>query len=849
MISTFYNILCSFFASALIIRITLLLYAIMSRNILTEKLMQNVGKRIVLPGGQNLPVLSSRVEKKKNKCMRGMIILALVLFSINLQAQNPNTRQEISWLPAGNKNSLPAASEINKMISQLTGTVRVMVCRYDGSKLVQNFEFSNTVLNIKDTEWRCIITKTPDSLANDGVELNVAFRLVKGKMTSSGVAVAFDFADWSTDNYVMIPASVYNGNRNKIEHRGYCTGFEKDDFYNKDIPQITTDLPQLSPVRGAVSRIEVSSCNAATPAMCLYNRKSRHAFIVLTEQGIRKGDRILDNGFVIEESLDRSKASFIISAPGVRERKPEFIGFGDSPDRGINLNAGDEIVLKLRIFSFTTQGIPGLLDKFMTVRKSVTGENQPRELVPFSEIIQLMTKQIDKRWLDNSEFKYYCPENSQKICIGWVGGLMNTFPMLVLNDKMHRDRVISTFDFAIPAVVGKSGYFLAAMNPDGTSSGRDWFPNQPIVLTRQNADALFWMLKQFMILKAQGNASVIKSGWEQSVNQLARAFVNTWKKHGQWGNYLNHETGDIAVYNTTSGATAIGGLALASGWFHNPEYMEVAKEAAGYYYNTDFVQKGFTYGACSDILQNADSETAAGLMTSLMTLYETTGDKKWLDMSRNAANLAATWVVSYDYELPKETELGQLNAKLAGVVWASTQNKHGAPGFCTSSGDPLFKIYRSSGDLKYAELMRDVVRAWAEGIKPSGAITERLTYCDADNRGSRGGDDWGSVGWNELNGILMAMELPGIYLRTDKDELVVFDHVKVSIVKRDPKGLTLNITNHTKYNAHVSILAENAEQIKIPVGYTAFMGWPKVTVKSDETKTVEISPDGRLQNQ
>src|SRR6202021_1083456 len=110
------------------------------------------------------------------------------------------------------------------------------------------------------------------------------------------------------------------------------------------------------------------------------------------------------------------------------------------------------------------------------------------------------------------------------------------------------------------------------------------------------------------------------------------------------------------------------------------------------------------------------------------------------------------------------------------------QNKHGAPGFCTSSGDPLFKIYRATCDVRYSQLMHDVAHAWAEGLQPDGEISERLTYCDADSRGTRGS---GSTGWNELNGILMAMELPGIYLRTDKELLYVFDSVEVKQVKRD----------------------------------------------------------------
>jgi lantibiotic modifying enzyme len=288
---------------------------------------------------------------------------------------------------------------------------------------------------------------------------------------------------------------------------------------------------------------------------------------------------------------------------------------------------------------------------------------------------------------------------------------------------------------------------------------------------------------------------------------------------------------------------AIGGLALASKWFNNPEFIRIARVAAEYYYQHDFVQKGFTYGACSDIMQNADHETAAGLMTSLMALYEVTADMKWLEKSRNVANLLATWVTSYDYELLPNTELAQLGAKLAGAVWASTQNKHAAPGFCTSSGDPLFKIYRATGDRRYAELMRDVVHAHAEGIKPTGEITERLTYCDADSRGSRGD---GSTGWCELNGVLMAMELPGIYLRTDRDELFVFDHLEATIVKRAASGVTLSITNPTKFPAVVSVLAETATQMRQPLGTTGFLSWPKVEVKAGETKTVRISPEGRM---
>ena len=144
--------------------------------------------------------------------------------------------------------------------------------------------------------------------------------------------------------------------------------------------------------------------------------------------------------------------------------------------------------------------------------------------------------------------------------------------------------------------------------------------------------------------------------------------------------------------------------------------------------------------------------------------------------------------------------------------------------------------------------MRDVVHARAEGVKPGGAITERLTYCDAgyegvNNRGNRGGAEFGSTGWCELNGILMAMEIPGIYLRTDKNEMYVFDHVVAKILKRSKEEIVISIKNPTSDNANVSVFAESMEDAGRPLRSTAFLQWPKVEVKAGATVLFSIGND------
>lgn len=739
-------------------------------------------------------------------------------------------QERASWLPS-DKNDITCSKEIDQLLKPLNGSFRPLICQYNENLLVSRNEIGENGLQTgASAQWTYDLKAMPVKGEGEALDLAFTFRHTGGEAVSAGIALAFDFRDWSPENYVMIPASVYNGNRNRIVDREYAEGLDRSDLYRADLPQTTTAVPQLSPNPGEVSRLEVHTSNTTTPGICFFSPGKKQGFIVLTEQGIEQDGQIIDNGFIVEENTDRTVATLAVSAPGVREKKPEFIGFSKSPDRGITWKDGEERTIRLRVYVFRANGITDLLDQFAKVRKSVTGPNTPRNLIPMSETLRLMAIDIDKRYYQDEQYQFYCPENADWISYGWIGGMMNTFPMLALGDDMHRERVKHTYDFGLTLGQGKAGYYWGALNHDGKPFGREGYDDHPeITLTRKNADVLFWMVKQLTLFKELGYGDEIKPDWEKRIQHLADAFVKTWNEYGQWGNFVNHDNGSIAVYNTTSGVMAIGGLALASEYYGEQQYMQVATQAADYYYN-EFTRWGMTTGACADILQNSDSESAAAFMTSLMTLYEMTGQEKWLLQSRDLANLCATWTTSFDYRLPADTPLAKLGAKLTGAVWASTQNKHGAPGFCTLSGDALFKIYRTTGETLYAELMRDIVHAHAEGIQPNGHITERLTYCDADSRGSRG--DGGKTGWNETNGAMMALEIPGIYVRTDIDRFVVFDHMEAEVLKRENGRVLLRITNPTPHDASVCILAENKAQAEQPLGTMAFLRWPAVLIES-----------------
>ncbi|WP_293713638.1 glycoside hydrolase family 76 protein [uncultured Parabacteroides sp.] len=706
--------------------------------------------------------------------------------------------------------------------------IRLLECMYDKARLERCEEITPA-----SSDWEVRLTGDPDGHTSPyGTEYVYEYTFkAKRALQSAGVAVAFDRYNWSSDNYVMIPSVVYNGNRQRIVNRQYATGLDETDYKRPDLALTSNPIPQLSPEFGAPSRLEVLVNNAATPAIAWLERAQQKGYILLTDQGIEKDGAIYDHALIVEETPDRSVSSLVVSAPGVREKRLEFIGFSESRDRGLAFRKGEEVKVRIRLFAFDAPAVPVVLDRFHQVRKLQTGENSPRNLKPASEVMRLMTSNIDRRYMKCDGWEFYRPENADWISFGWIGGMMNTYPMLALGDPEHLQKVKNTFDFGLRGQ-GKAGYFHDLLNSDGKVLGG--LRSKPeISLVRKNADMLYWMLKQFMLLKVQNKADEINPEWEKSIMRLADAFVNTWNKHGELGNYINVETGEVEVCNSTSGVMAVAGLALASEYYGKQEYLNIAEQIGDAYYKK-YSLVGFTSGGCGDILQNADSETSIAFLTSCNLLYELTRKSVWLKRAQDAANLCATWVISFDYVLPENTELAQVDGRLTGAVWASTQNKHSAPGFCTSSADALFRVFRETEDVRYAELLHDVWHGYVEGITPNGFICERLGYCDVELRGTRLNGDGGN-GWTELNGCMMAMELPGIYIRTDKNMFYAFDHVDVKLIKGNEREMLLSITNTTPFDAEISVLSESEAEVVKPLSSVAFVNWKKIKVKAGKT--------------
>ncbi|MFI1097561.1 hypothetical protein [Streptomyces sp. NPDC020917] len=744
------------------------------------------------------------------------------------------------------------AAELNGSLRELHGSLRVSVREYDGTTLRQVQEFGGATLTDGPRQWRLEqeTRRVPDG---HGWEVTLTCTLEEGEAEQTAISVDFPFDEWETANYVMIPGIVYNGNRYRAIGNGYNPDYPVDMYYNPLTPVTISNNPRLASDSSAPSRIELETCSTAAPAMSFFSPKLKKGWIVLTEQGTRLGN----SGLTVEESADRASCAFHVSAPVVRRQVAGFGDFRPSDDRASNWAPGDAVSIRFQIFAFEADGIPAVLQKFMDVRKSLTGPTMPRNLLPMSKLAQLGTDICRGNFTETTAGRYYLPENSKDFQLGWVSGMINTYPMLALDDPTERGRVSDELDFICSRMKGRSGFFYGYITQGAVIRSEKAHPDFPAVqaMVRKNGDVLFWLIKHMMLLKAQGHGDTIKESWEMAASGLAAAFTQTWREHGEFGQYITPETGDIAVYNSTAGAIAPAGLALAAEYFRRPDWLAVAEEAAEFYYARDVASRGFTGGACADISQDADSESTFGLLESFMALYQYTGKRVWLNRAQVQAALCSSWTLAYDPLFPAGSDIARLGGRMAGAVWASSQNKHAAPGVCTSSADHLFKLYRATGDKKYAELISDIQHAHAEAVNMPGHITthnligssmERIQPSDSEGEGAVGNFIRTRNSWCETDGVLMALELPGIYVRPGEGVLIPFDHVEAEYVSESRRATVVRLTNGTPYTAQVSVLAETARQSARPLGYTAFLDWPRVEVPAGGALTVKVTRDGKV---
>lgn len=752
---------------------------------------------------------------------------------------------------------VPAAARLT--LETVGISITLAVSSYQGCKLINQVqapaEDSGRCQLINGAAvWTCSLQL--DATGAGIFDAVANFRLAAGSEPCGAVAVLLAFDGWSRDNYVLLPAAAYRGNRFRVVPASYPPFLHDRDGIGPDMPVTITDVPRLNAGAG-LSEIHLRSGDMATPCLGVYMPEQQMGCLILFEPIAAFGY----TGVRLVESEDRRTAEVRLEAPAVR-RNRYTMASAASPgdDAGASFAAGDLVALRFRIVLADCPGIPALFDLFFDQRKQVCGSWQLVHQLPFSAAYRIIEQKYNEKQF-NEEYGYYrlSPAGSGGIFgdwqAGWCGGGLSSLALFYDGSALSAARANRTLDAVFGVLQNRNGFILPIF-AGGQPYGDDFChqDRQNVLLVRKDADVLVFAARHILLCRRR--RAPVPQIWLDGLAALADAFVRLWQRNGQFGQFIDIETEQILIGGTAAGSMVPGGLALAWQVLERAQYRTVAEASAAYYYR-QHVEIGLLNGGPGEILQNADSESASNMLESFVILYETTGDRRWLPMAEDTARQCASWCVSYDFVFPSASVFGRLGMRSLGSVYANVQNKHAAPGFCTLSGASLLRLYRATGDRRYLELGRETahnitqylsradrpIPTWDGKELPPGWMCERVNLSDWEGKENIGGVFYGSC-WCEVSCLLTYAEIPGIWFLTDTGEAIVLDHVDVTVTDAGTAWL-LHIKNPTRFDAAVKLLCEPRSDFAESWDPCITDSCPILMIKAGGCRTEEIAKDRR----
>ena len=508
------------------------------------------------------------------------------------------------------------------------------------------------------------------------------------------------YPEYSFDGseYILFPACCYNGNRFDVLKKDYPPMFTAEEA-KPDMPVTITDVPRLN--KDGSGMIEVTTGDLSVPCIGVFLPKVRKGILFHTVQQI--------HGINIGLCYERGK--LMLRWPFYRKTAYRWPHMKTGRDKKRVFQKGEVIEIPYRYEEFDCNDLETFYRVFFELRKVMGLPDERPAILPFAKQFEIQQDKFNYlNWYDAGGFYGHNTKNLDNSVAwqpGWCGGGLSSFGLLKLGGKKEEERALSTLRH-IYRTQRSCGFFPDATDGEGKEAYRGFggMESKDLHLIRESGDILYFTFKHMEVLQERGIP--VPKEVECGVKRLADGFVNLWETYGQFGQFVDINTGEIAVGGSTAGAIACAGLCKAYRYFADTRYLKVAQAAADLYYIRD-AAKGYTTGGPGEILQCPDSESCVGLLESLVVLYETTQEAVWLERAKHLAHMVSSWVVAYNYRFPAESEFGKLDMRTVGAVFANAQNKHAAPGFCTMSGDCLYKLYTYTQDPLYFELFEDVV--------------------------------------------------------------------------------------------------------------------------------------------
>ncbi len=250
--------------------------------------------------------------------------------------------------------------------------------------------------------------------------------------------------------------------------------------------------------------------------------------------------------------------------------------------------------------------------------------------------------------------------------VAWVSGIPYAQALLAHGRRRGHDDQVE----AGAAVID---HVCAHLAPSGTfwgqwTAGRgwtqSWTPVRGGLHARTLAEATLFLDRA---VRAERTLGVARPGWSDAVRANLDVAERNQRTDGNLGSLIHADDGRVLSWAGAAGLTWVAALAEAG-------RLDSARRGGDYY--ARFVDEEFLHGAPEDVDLAPTSEDGYAAILAYVALHRATGEPRWLDLARRAADWMLTFRYSYDVRFPEHTLLGAYGFRSRGADQASPSNQH-----------------------------------------------------------------------------------------------------------------------------------------------------------------------------
>ena len=291
-------------------------------------------------------------------------------------------------------------------------------------------------------------------------------------------------------------------------------------------------------------------------------------------------------------------------------------------------------------------------------------------------------------------------DDRQAMHVGWISGIPWAYALL-----RHGLRTASTEE--VDAATRVIDFVASNLSPSGTFWGvwyrehgwsQSWTTIENGLHSRTLAEATLFLHR--------ANRLTPNPVWRDAVLSNLEAVVARQRDDGNLGSVHDATTGEVLSWSGASGLLWITALVEAG-------YLAAAARAGEYY--ARFVLGEFIHGAPEDVDLAPTSEDGYSAVMAYMALHRATGDARWLDLARRAADWMLTFRYSYDVAFDEQTMLGQYDFGTRGADQASPSNQH-LHSYGLICTDDLIELSTALGDPHYAERAEETLACFRQFV-------------------------------------------------------------------------------------------------------------------------------------